>query len=315
MRLSERLLPDERVNVLRGVGSGEALAQWMKQKDSTRPVAHLLLLEELSTLLRRAGWDGSLLIPFLTEAFDCPPKYEVPFRTKPIKVLKPTPNLFAGTTAEWFWKSMREEDIYGGFGNRLCYFAGEPGALISMPAPPDEAALQRVEEALDGLASIPSGTTMYLTPRARRCWDAVYRDLKGRRLDPLVAAMTKRTDVYALKLAMVYAGFEGTTPKITSEQINAAASVAQYGIACAEWIVGQQRPFSDRGRCEEAVLRTLDHSDLPAWKIHHRIGGRFSAEDQMRAIRALMNAGSLIEVKKTSRNTPILGRRGRRRDA
>ena len=151
MRLAESLLPEHGVKVLRGVGSAEALADWMGELKGDSP---LIILEEFATLLGRGGWQRSTLLPFLTETFDCPSVYEAPFRTNPITVVEPTPTLYAGTTPEWFWKAMHEVDFHGGFGNRLFFLAGAPKAPISMPHEPNEAHLNVVREAIKGLAHI-----------------------------------------------------------------------------------------------------------------------------------------------------------------
>jgi len=116
-----RLLPDHGVKLLRGVGSAEALGDWMQQSEDGPAISHLLFIEELATLLTRGGWEGSTLLSFLTETFDTPDKYEIPFRKNPVLVQEPTPTLIAGTTIEWLWKGLREIDVHGGFGNRLFF--------------------------------------------------------------------------------------------------------------------------------------------------------------------------------------------------
>jgi hypothetical protein len=91
-----RLLPDEGVKLLRGVGSAEALGDWMQQPEEGPMMSHLLFVEELATLLTRGGWERSTLLSFLTETFDAPDKYEIPFRKNPVLVQEPTPTLIAG---------------------------------------------------------------------------------------------------------------------------------------------------------------------------------------------------------------------------
>src|SRR5438034_7788723 len=88
-----------------------------------------------------------------------------------------------------------------------------------------------------------------------------------------------------------------------------------YGVDCAEWLAGQRRNFSVRGHCEQAILRALEHADLPAWKVHQRIGGRFNHNEVAGAIRALMATGAIVEVGQTPRKGPIYGLRGRHREA
>lgn len=314
MRKILPLLPPERVKVLRGVGSAEALGDWMQQPEDGPRVAHLLHIEELASLLTRGRWDGSTLISFLTETFDTPPIYEVPFRNNAVKLVEPTPILLAGTTAEWFWKSLRDVDIHGGFGNRLFFLTGTPKAPIPLPKKPDAACLDRVRIALDALDNVPPGETT-LTPEAQSVWVAFYTAWRGTRIDPLVSAMTKRTPTYVMKLALVYAALEGTSPAITGDQMAAAILVGRFGVACAEWLVAGRRGTSAQGCCEDAVVHAIRTVDLPAWKIHQRIGGRFSAEELTRALRALMATGAVIEVGKTRRREPIYGLRGRYREA
>lgn len=315
MRAGLKLLPsDGRVRLLRGAGSAEALADWMAQQEEGRGTSHLLFLEELGTLLVRGGWEGSTLLSFLTETFDAPELYEVPFRKNPVKVAEPTPVLLAGTTPEWFWKSMREIDFHGGFGNRLFFFSGSQKAPIPMPARPDPIRLQSVSDALAGLDQCPSGE-MHLTPEALELWRGFYLAWKQTIFSPLTAAATKRAPTYALKLALVYAAFEGSAPEITADQIAAAIQVARFGVACADALITHRGQFSHRGRCEEAIIRALTRDDLAPWRIHHRIGGRFTAEDVARALRALQATGSVLQVAKTGRGEPVYGLRGRKREA
>lgn len=299
------LLPDdERVKVLGGVGSAEALGDWMSQSGDGGSVAHLLFLEELSTLLIRGGWDGSTLLGFLTETFDAPDLYEVLFRKNPVRVIEPTPTMLAGTTPVWFWKSMREIDFHGGFGNRLFFLTGSPKGEIPRPGKPNAAMLECVREALRGLDKVLP-CEMDLEAKADELWGEFYSDWKKLNLDPLVTAATKRIPAYAMKLALVYAAFEKTAPLITADQMAAAIQVARFGIACAERLIKAQRPFSVIGRCEEAVCRALMNEALPAWRIHQKIGGRFSADDMARALGGLQRTGIILVVGSTSRHETI----------
>jgi len=283
----------------------------MTQAEGGVQVSHLLFLEELGSLLVRGGWEGSTLLSFLTETFDAPEIFEIPFRKRPVKVVEPTPVLIAGTTPEWFWKSARERDFHGGFGNRLFFLSGLPKPPIPMPGKPDPAMLDRVKKALDRLGDMEP-CEMGLASDALALWNGFYLAWKRTGFDPLTAAATKRAPAYALKLALVYAAFEGTAPVITADQLTAAILVARFGVSCAEHLIAQRRQFSAQGRCEEAISRVLSDVDLPPWRIHRRVGGRFSAEDVARAIRALTGTGALIQVAKTKRGEAVFRLRGRR---
>ena len=306
-----RLLPEDgRVKTLRGVGSAEALGDWMKQPEDGPCVAHLLCMEELGTLLIRGSWSGSTLLSFLTETFDAPDVYEIPFRNNPVKVQEPTPTLLAGTTPEWFWKSMREIDVHGGFGNRLFFFTGTSKAPIAMPAKPDQAALGRVKQALHRLDMIEP-VELFLSQEAQEVWQKFYLAWKLTQWDPLTAAAVKRIPAYMLKLAMLYACFEATIPTVTKDQVKAAIEVGHYGAKCAELLMQRHRQHTVQSQCEARVLKVLEHVDLPPWQIHRAIGGRFTAEELNRALRALLGAGTILKVGETGRNEPVLRRRDR----
>jgi hypothetical protein len=314
-RRVEDLLPgEERVRVLRGIGSTEGTCDWMEANESSE-IAHLLFLEELAGLLTRGGWDGSTILDFLTQAFDTPPVFEIPYRKKPVRVVEPTPTLLAGTTPEWFWRSIREVDLHGGFGNRLFFLTGLPKAPIPLPKKPDEYLLGRVRDRLGQLDNIERCEAK-LSADAEARWNRFYIVFKetARLLDPLTAAATKRVHTYAIKLAMTYAALEGTLPEITVDQITAAIKVASFGLQCAEHLIRDRQEFSVQGRCEKAVAKALEHDDLPGWKIHRHIGGRFTADDLSRALRAMQTTGALVVAGKTSRQEPIYRLRGGRRD-
>jgi hypothetical protein len=315
-RAADDLLPGEdRVRVLRGVGSTEGTCDWMQCDDEGVKVAHLLHLEELAALLTRGRWDGSTTLQFLTEAFDTPDVFEIPYRKNPVRVVEPTPTLLAATTPEWFWRSIREVDLYGGFGNRLFFVTGTPKPPIPLPKKADQYLLSRVRERLKHLDKLDACEGR-LTADAEGVWNAFYMAWKEttRLLDPLTAAVTKRIHTYAIKLALTYAALESTLPDITCEQIVAAIKVAHFGLKCGEHLVRGRQQFSTPGRCEKAVAKALEHADLPPWKIHRQIGGRFTSEDLSRTLRAMQTTGAIIEVNKTSRREPIYRLRGGLRD-
>ena len=307
-----RLLPDQGVKVLRGVGSAEALGDWMQQPDEGPTVSHLMVIEELATLLTRGGWEGSTLLSFLTETFDTPDRYEIPFRKNPVLVEEPTPSLVAGTTIEWFWKGMREIDVHGGFGNRIFFITGTPKPPIPLPAKPTPEIVAELRTILHGLQQYPV-TELFLTPEANALWVEFYHAWKGTSWPELTTAAIKRIPAYIIKLSMVYACLE-KTPLITKDQLQAAIMVGNYGAKCADRLMNRHRQHTVQGKCENRVLHVLQDVNLPTWKIHRRISGSYTAEELARAIRALVTTGAILEASKTTRGEPIYGRRDRKRE-
>jgi hypothetical protein len=313
LRFREPLMPgDARVAVTRGIGSVEAMGDWMAQSavplGGPRP-AHLVQLDELCTLLVKGNWQASGLLPFLVECFDCPPIFEIPYRNKPVRVKEPTVLLYAGTTPDWFWKNIQERDFHGGFGNRLFFGTGQKKAPLALPPKPDPVRMTRVAEALDALDLGYEGE-LWLAADAEGPWQDFYERwnaaLGG--YDEMTAAALQRIPVYALKLALAYAAVEGTGPRITAEEVTAAIAVAEWGAACTQRLIALHTSQAPSARCEALVLTVLRRQGpLPPWQIHRRISGRFSAEELRRALAALAQTGVVSEVGRTPRGEPIFG--------
>jgi hypothetical protein len=304
MRLALPLLSSEdRVKLCQGAGSTEALGDWMMQGEDEPPVSHLLVLEELATLLARGKWDGSTVIQFLTQTYDCPPVYELKYRKNPIKVVEPTPSLYAGTTVEWLWRSLAEEDIYGGFGNRIAFFVGQPQAPIPLPTMPDPGRLEPVRAALTGLDAIHVGQCR-MTAEAKELFSRFYRAWKTTPYDALVRAMTRRAPAFAVKLALVYAALERTAPDILADQVGAALEVAMFQIDCAKWLVAQRQATTSQAgaspiRQASSAPSTRGLADSPSDR-----GRRFAAE-RWRALSALYSTGAIVPCATGKYGAPI----------
>ena len=294
MRYGLRLLPDQGVKVLRGVGSAEALGDWMQQLDEGVKISHLLFIEELTTLLSRGSWEGNTLLSFLTETFDAPDRYEIPYRKDSVLVVEPTPTLLAGTTPEWLWKELREKDIHGGFGNRMFFLTGPPKLPIPLPAKPNPEALKIIREDVHRLLTLPL-TELFFTPDAQAIWTEFYLAWEKTTWSELTAASVMRIPTYIVKLSMVYACLERTS-LITRDQLEAAILVGNYGAKCVDRLMNRHRQVTTQGRCERRVLSVLEQHDLPSWKIHRQISGSDSAEELARALRALEATGVIREV-------------------
>src|SRR5262249_39640608 len=157
---------------------------------------------------------------FLTETFDAPEKYEVPFRKNPILVQEPTPTLIAGTTIEWLWKGLREIDVHGGFGNRLFFLTGVPKPPIPLPAKPNLDALAEVKTHPKKRENHPP-MNFFLMPNAKSLGRYFYLTGKSPPWPDRTTAAIKRAPAYIVKLPMVYACFEQTS-LITADQLQAA---------------------------------------------------------------------------------------------
>jgi len=224
------------LKVIRGGGSGEGLADDFA---SVAPSLGILIYaEEYSQILRPGHWEGATLLPFLTQCFDCPNRYELKYRKKPVNLECPTPSLLAATTPDWFWQDFSLRDFQGGYGNRQFFLTGYHKSPIPLPEMPD---LSKTSVAIENLLHIVP-CQAELAPAARILWEQFYCAWcaeEGAR-DPLLLAAARRIPSYVLKLCMLYAAFERTLPKITLEQLSAAIQVGRYGEMCVKQMLALQ---------------------------------------------------------------------------
>ena len=285
----------EGFKVVRGGGSGEGLADEFATADPGQ--GFLLYVEEFSQILRPGRWEGATLIPFLTQCFDCPERYEMKFRKSGIKLERPTPSLLAGTTPEWFWQDLRAKEFSGGFGNRHFFLTGARKAPIALPEMPD---LGKISDAVNRLSGIQS-CQAHFSPEASDLWRAFYAawDTEEKRHDSLTLAAIKRIPAYVLKLGMVYAAFEATLPEITLDQLAASIQVGHYGQRCAGELLSLQNAGTNpRKELERRILafvsnqpgrHTTKREIYRLLRRHYR-----DAEDFNRAFDSLVRAGELF---------------------
>jgi len=276
------------LRVVSGIGSGEGITEGLGEEPT------LFSLDEFTSLLRPGKWDGSTLLPTLTEIFDCPEKYERAYRKNPIYLCRPTCSILAGTTGAWFWRDVRDIDFEGGFGNRFIYLTGPPNEPMPRPGIPD---LQFVTTALSELKALP-GQEAFLDPMAEKMWDRFYLAWRKKRFSPLEEAATKRIAAYVLKLAMTYAALEKTLPTIQAYQLKAALLVGNYAAKCVRQLIGER--FSGANAFRELEKRILGKvssapkSTIAKRNLYRALARHYqNAEQFNRVFNSMVNAGSL----------------------
>jgi hypothetical protein len=237
------------LRVIRGSGSGEGIADDLQQGPA------LIFAEELSAIQRGASWQGATLAVVLTECFDCPPRFDRAFRkANRIRIEEPTLNLLSATTAEWFWRDIRDADLAGGLGSRLFYFDGTPQPDVPLPGRID---VDFVGDLLARLQLIPA-TEVTLDVQAEQLWDKFYRLASRRGQDSLEAAMAKRLRNYALKLGMIYSALEETLPVIKADQLGAAIQVAEYSAGSVKRLIDARHAGTNPAKdLEQRILRAV----------------------------------------------------------
>ncbi len=251
------------LKIMTNVGSTEGLADALSEatgRDESECIC-LFYWEEFAALMARARWSGSTIFEFMVQTFDCPPSWGLNYRRKPVNIRKPTPTVLTATTPEWFWKQAKQEDFYGGHGNRFFYLTGTKKAPLPQPAPVSPDAVEAIRERITALSQVtPCAAT--LSPEASRLWDAFYFDWETTDRSALLAAAVKRIPTYVRKLAMIYAADEGTLPIINLEQLQAAIAVGKYSEICTKRLLDlQAKGSSQMGELEERFIRYIKHHD------------------------------------------------------
>jgi len=283
------------IKVISGGGSGEGLADAFGKLEAGQGA--LIHAEELSQILRPGRWEGSTLLPMLTQCFDCPERYEMNFRKAGVALERPTPNLLAGVTPEWFWRDFRAVEFQGGFGNRLFFLTGSPKECMPRPERPE---LSSIIRAVEGLADVEECRARF-DDSAGELWDKFYRAWHRAEMksdaDSLYHVAVKRIPAYVLKLAMLYAASEGTLPEIHADQLSAAILVGQHGAKCAEELLSLQHTgTSARKELERRILAymqcqkvTMRRHVLRALQRHYK-----DVEEFNRALDSLVKAEELF---------------------
>jgi hypothetical protein len=243
------------IRLVRGVGSTEGLADAVKDAETG---VYLFMWEEFSKFLSQARWEGSTLLEFFTECFDCPPVWDKPYRNnKAVHLETPTPSILTATTPEWFWKHAKVDDFYGGFFNRDLFLTGPRKALLPNPNIVDDAVIRRIKQHLKIIAE-RSACRAEWTTGAKRTWNAFYMRFENTQRNSLLHAATKRAHIYVRKLAMTYAALEQTLPHIDQDQLEAAIAVVEYSVACTERLLDLR--VAQRGR--ETTVGDLENRIL-----------------------------------------------------
>jgi hypothetical protein len=286
----------DQFKVVSGGGSGEGLADDFSGAEPGH--GFLLHAEEFSQILRPGRWEGATLIPFLTQCFDCPGRYEMKFRKSPINLERPTPSLLAGATPDWFWQDFRTRDFQGGFGNRLFFLTGTRKPVIALPDAPD---LSKTSRSVNDLSKVEPCQARF-APNARTLWEQFYGawDAEEDKRDPLLLAAVKRIPAYIIKLCMIYAASEGTLPEITLDQLSASILVGRYGEACVRELLSLQNAGTNpRKELERRILGFVARQPGRSTKkreIYRNLHRHYrDAEDFNRAYESLKRAGELFE--------------------
>ena len=183
------------------------------QGDDAKNYSPLLIsLSELRSFIDKASKEGTRnLIPKMCECYDGTP-FEVNTTKDPIIVPNPFAGMIGGTSLA-YTETMKQSDLEGGLGNRICFIPGEPQKRKAEAPDPVEPAYQLFIERLADIVEYwkAKGTTrLRFDEPARELWRGFYEDELPRWSpeDSLLSVMTKRFHHHPIKVASIYAGLD-----------------------------------------------------------------------------------------------------------
>ncbi|HEV2380876.1 MAG TPA: DnaB-like helicase N-terminal domain-containing protein [Terriglobia bacterium] len=298
----------DQVEPLTSIDSWEGIVEVMSlARAKSADASHVIQLEEMRSLLELSSQKGmGKLIPKLCELYDCinPVRKATAHDSR---VIDPPPSVsfLAGTTKSWMRK-LTIDEIEGGLGNRLCFFAGEKKKIENAENPPPPKAdilthvlteLQQARAFWKERAMQTSARTTQLTfaPDAKNKWREFYNDDLSKRgdEDPLIEVLSSRDSLHAIKALMIFAGLERAS-QVTLRQLDAAIAFANFLLESRYYIF---RGFGVKKWVEQEMmiidaLREVGERGIRAKKLAHRFHRKLSNKEFWDRVKALTGNGN-----------------------
>lgn len=242
------------------------------------------------------GPNDIMFINMLTNLWDNPPDYKHPkIQGKSVHVIKPTVNLFGGSTPQTFAIAFPPEVIGTGFTSRLLLIHSEPtGKQISWPAEADTLAQEQLAVRLREIKENIKGVATFC-PKTKALTDLIYKN-EIHVDDSRFAFYQQRRYTHLLKLSMILAAGE-LSMAVTEEHVIRANTM----LAKAErWMPKALGEFG-KSRYAEAsneILQYLNKRTLPvtATDIWKACGRSITKMPELQEILANLKVADKIQV-------------------
>lgn len=218
------------LDVVRGAGSGEGLAESLADTDEESGKRALFVIDEFGALLEKAGrGQAGNLVELLLRLYDAPTKFEHRTRKASFSVTNGVGVFLGASTVEWVHRTLTEAHVRRGLVSRFIWVLGDrkPMPLARRPAIDKESHSAFLALAAERL-SAAAGKTFALTAQA----DAVHQrryEFEYHRDDEsdLHSAASARADGLALRLSLLLAVADGAE-KVEVVHVEAAWAVVDY---------------------------------------------------------------------------------------
>jgi len=280
-------------------------------EEKSKNICCLLHFPELRSLIDKANREGSRdIIPKISEAYDCEDLQRVVVGGSGIATNTFTAML-GGAAPEWL-TNLKESDLKGGIGNRICWIPGEEKEPLHKRPPVKQRLWNSVVTSLHDCRQFWAGTfaekpstEMTLSPEADELMEAfgksLYRDTKG---EPLIRELCGRMENHCIKTAMVYAAIE-RVPVIEAFHLQKAILFCEF-LLKALYAIFSTYGLSEIVRQERRIIELIEQAGgVINQRTLQRKLPRLDAEAFHRRLRWMIGQDSYIRSQREGRSTML----------
>ncbi len=166
----------------------------------------------------------------LTELYDCPPKYRRRLQKEEIVIKDPVISILAGSTPEWLFANMTEEDILGGFFGRFIYvMERERKEFIALPPGIKDGEIHDLAGQLNEIRQVEGEVKIDKVEWVfERFSQENYEEILKSGSSGIKKAFLVRLPEFLLKIAMIYHFSNSRVLNISPEAMNNALALVGY---------------------------------------------------------------------------------------
>jgi len=289
------------LRILTGVSTPEGLLlQIGDRTDSDGSVLTsapaLIYEDEFSKLLKKARQEYTAnIIPFLNNAFNCPPKIENLTKNQPLRATNPTLSILACAPIEEIDQHMLNEDVSSGFTNRFTFFLGNREQLRPVPGVVNEGAIRELAKETKEKIGRWNAQIFRISPEANDLWKEFYQRFDQQQWSTrTIQTINQRMPLHCMKIALLYSAIENDQPLIGADQLSVAMKIVGYLMESSNCIFCDFDSVPD-ARLESKVLKILQEAGgaLTRRQLRQTLGGRVSGK-QVNMVLSAMKSNDQI---------------------
>jgi hypothetical protein len=266
-----------------GLGSGEAIIWAIRDSTSKTDKDGKTVLddpgvtdkrlmvqeEELSTILKVSGREGSIISATIRKSYDSPLVLHNAVKRAPIQASGPHISIVGHVTLEELRRALTETDKANGFGNRFLWAIVRRSKAIASPRRlPDSAITPLAHQLRAALTAARKAGEITRDEAAERLWNLVYEPLTTD-FPGIFGSIVARAEAHAVRLSLVYAVLD-QSDTVTPVHLTAALAVVAYAEASARHIFGDRTGDPVADRIMDTLLNSGELSETGIHDLFHR---------------------------------------------